>query len=155
MRTAGRREGPGRPLLYATTPEFLSHFGLGSRRDLPGIAEPAIQQGRYVAKVIRHRLGQRGHPGPFRYADLGTMATVSRLDAVADIRGLHLQGPIGKLAWAGVHVAFLVGWPNRLGVLTHWAWTLATGRRRQQVILRPAGDQLRHQPVSGTAPWHG
>lgn len=103
--------------------------------DLPGIAEPAIQQGRYVAKVIRHRLRARRLPRPFRYVDLGTMATISAVDAVADFRGLHLRGLAGKFAWSAVHLAFLVGWDNRAGVLANWVWTACTGRREQRVIL--------------------
>ncbi|MDG6110417.1 NAD(P)/FAD-dependent oxidoreductase [Dactylosporangium aurantiacum] len=116
-------------------PEIFAIGDLANVHDLPGIAEPALQQGRYVAKVISHRLGRGPHPGLFRYLDLGTMATISPFDAVADVRGLHLHGPLGKAAWAGVHLAFLTGWPNRLGVLANWAWTLGSGRRQQQLIL--------------------
>lgn len=116
-------------------PEVFAIGDLANVHNLPGIAEPAIQQGRYVARVIRHRLGHRRHPGPFRYVDLGTMATISPLDAVADIRGLHLHGILGKASWAGVHLAFLVGWANRAAVLANWTWALTTGRRQQQLIL--------------------
>ncbi|AGL16273.1 NAD(P)/FAD-dependent oxidoreductase [Actinoplanes sp. N902-109] len=132
-------------------PEIFAIGDLANVHDLPGIAEPAIQQGRYVAKVIGHRLGHGTSPGPFRYLDLGTMATISPLDAVADIRGLHLHSIPGKAAWAGVHLAFLVGWANRAAVLATWAWALSTGRRQQQLILTPrvpqytssAGDAMR------------
>jgi NADH:ubiquinone reductase (H+-translocating) len=118
-------------------PDIFAVGDLANVDNLPGIAEPALQQGRYVAKVIRHRLGRGHHPGPFRYLDLGTMATISPLDAVADVRGLHLHGLPGKAAWAGVHLAFLVGWSNRIGVLANWTWSLSTGRRQQQIILAP------------------
>jgi NADH dehydrogenase len=118
-------------------PELFAIGDLANCHDLPGIAEPAIQQGRYVAKVLRHQLGHGRHPGRFRYRDLGTMATISGMDAVADVRGMHLRGPIGKLSWAAVHLAFLVGWSNRAGVLANWAWTMTTGRRQQQLILAP------------------
>ncbi|MEV4641337.1 NAD(P)/FAD-dependent oxidoreductase [Actinoplanes sp. NPDC049548] len=124
---------PGHPQVFAIG-------DIANVHDLPGIAEPAIQQGRYVAEVISHRLGQGAHPGPFRYHDLGTMATISPFDAVADVRGLRLHGPLGKAAWAGVHLGFLVGWANRAAVLAAWAWALGTRRRRQQLIL----DTIRH-----------
>lgn len=122
-------------------PEIFAIGDLANVHDLPGIAEPAIQQGRYVAKVIAHRLGHGTSPGPFRYLDLGAMATISPFDAVADIRGLHLHGIPGKAAWAGVHLAFLVGWANRAAVLANWAWALSTGRRQQQLILTPQAPQ--------------
>jgi NADH dehydrogenase len=131
------RIGVGADCTIAGHPDIFAVGDLANVDNLPGIAEPALQQGRYVAKVIRHRLGAGRHPGPFRYRDLGTMATISPLDAVADVRGLHLHGVPGKAAWAGVHLAFLVGWSNRIGVLANWTWSLSTGRRQQQLILAP------------------
>ncbi|WP_112269704.1 NAD(P)/FAD-dependent oxidoreductase [Lentzea terrae] len=104
--------------------------------NLPGIAEPAIQEGHHVAKVIKARLENR-ETKPFRYLDLGTMATISPGDAVADIKKLRLKGILGKVAWAVVHIAFLVGWRNRVAVLAQWAWNLVTGRRAQPIILEP------------------
>ncbi len=104
--------------------------------DLPGIAEPAIQEGHHVARVIKARLQGR-ESKPFKYLDLGTMATISPGDAVADIKKLRLKGLIGKAAWVVVHIAFLVGWRNRVAVLTQWAWNLVTGRRAQPIILEP------------------
>ncbi|MEU4743072.1 NAD(P)/FAD-dependent oxidoreductase, partial [Actinosynnema sp. NPDC023658] len=103
----------------------------------PGVAEPALQEGRHVARVIKARLSGEPGPGPFRYLDLGTMATISPGDAVADVRGLHLRGLVGKVAWAVVHLAFLVGWRNRAAVLAGWVWLIATRRRPQQIILEP------------------
>jgi NADH dehydrogenase len=105
-------------------------------KDLPGIAEPAIQEGHHVARVIKARLEGR-EAKPFTYLDLGTMATISPSDAVADIRKLRLKGLIGKAAWAVVHIAFLVGWRNRVAVLTQWAWNVVTGRRAHPIILEP------------------
>ena len=104
--------------------------------DLPGIAEPAIQEGHHVARVIKARLDGR-EAKPFRYLDLGTMATISPGDAVADIRKLRLKGLIGKAAWAVVHIAFLVGWRNRVAVLATWALNAVTGRRAQPIIMEP------------------
>ncbi|WP_285609141.1 NAD(P)/FAD-dependent oxidoreductase [Actinokineospora globicatena] len=117
-------------------PEVFVIGDTANHSDLPGVAETALQQGKYVAKAIRARLtGDK--ITPFRYLDLGTMATISANDAVGDVRGLRLRGLIGKAAWAVVHLAFLVGWRNRAAVLAGWAWTVATGRRTQRVILEP------------------
>ncbi len=140
---------PGHPDIHAVG-------DMANLHDLPGIAEPAIQQGRHVAKAIAHRLGDGPDPGAFHYVDLGTMATISPFDAVADIRRLHLRGPLGKAAWAAVHLAFLVGWANRAAVLGNWAWALATRRRRQQLILHTATTEPRPRrsaprPPAGTA----
>lgn len=118
-------------------PEIFAIGDAANLDDLPGVAEPAIQEGKHVAKVVRARLAGRPDPAPFRYLDLGTMATVSPGDAVADVRGLRLKGLVGKLAWAVVHLAFLVGWRNRAAVLVEWFWTITTGRRSQRVILEP------------------
>ncbi|ADB34191.1 FAD-dependent pyridine nucleotide-disulphide oxidoreductase [Kribbella flavida DSM 17836] len=116
-------------------PEIFVIGDAANVANLPGIAEPAMQEGKYVAKVIRHTLEGEPFDEPFKYLDLGTMATISPGDAVADIRGLRLKGVIGKLAWAAVHLAFLVGWGNRASVLTTWAATTLNGTRRQQVML--------------------
>ncbi|MET7283724.1 NAD(P)/FAD-dependent oxidoreductase [Kribbella sp. NPDC005582] len=116
-------------------PEIFVIGDAANLNNLPGIAEPAMQEGKYVAKVIRRALAGAGTVEPFTYLDLGTMATISPGDAVADIRGLQLSGLIGKLAWAGVHLAFLVGWGNRASVLASWFATTVNGTRRQQVLL--------------------
>jgi NADH:ubiquinone reductase (H+-translocating) len=93
-----------------------------------------------VARRIRAAVAGQAEPGPFRYRDLGTMATIAPADAIADVFGLKLSGVIGKLAWAGVHLAFLAGWGNRAGVLARWAGAVATHSRAEQVILEGVGD---------------
>ncbi|MFS8099524.1 NAD(P)/FAD-dependent oxidoreductase [Lentzea alba] len=120
----------------SVTPEVFAIGDMVNLDDLPGIAEPAIQEGHHVARVIKARLEGRPHK-PFKYLDLGTMATISPGDAVADIGKLRLKGVIGKAAWAVVHIAFLVGWRNRVAVLANWAWNVVTGRRTQPIILEP------------------
>ncbi|SER60477.1 NADH dehydrogenase [Lentzea xinjiangensis] len=124
------------PADCSVTEDIFAVGDMANLDDLPGIAEPAIQEGHHVAKVIKARLEGRTHK-PFKYLDLGTMATISPGDAVADIKKLRLKGFIGKVAWAGVHIAFLVGWRNRIAVLTQWAWNIVTGRRAQPIILEP------------------
>ena len=103
--------------------------------NLPGLAEPAMQEGRYVADLIARDLNGDPLPAPFRYRDLGTMATISPTDAVAQRGRLRISGLAAKLAWASVHVAFLVGWGNRIAVLLQWAETALFGSRRRQIII--------------------
>jgi NADH dehydrogenase len=124
------------PADCSVTPDIFAIGDMVNLNDLPGIAEPAIQEGHHVARVIKARLHGR-ETKPFKYLDLGTMATISPGDAVADIKKLRLTGLIGKVAWAVVHIAFLVGWRNRAAVLTQWAWNIFTGRRAQPIILEP------------------
>lgn len=84
-------------------------------QDLPCLAEPAMQAGRFVAGEIRNQLHGRRHFTAFRYRDLGSMATISPTDALTQIGPLRLTGVLGKVAWAAVHIVFLVGWGNRAG----------------------------------------
>ncbi|MET8759141.1 NAD(P)/FAD-dependent oxidoreductase [Lentzea sp. NPDC004782] len=120
----------------SVTREVFAIGDMVNLNDLPGIAEPAIQEGHHVARVIKARLNGR-EAKPFKYLDLGTMATISPGDAVADIKKLRLKGLVGKVAWALVHITFLVGWRNRAAVLAQWGWNIVTGRRAQPIILEP------------------
>lgn len=120
-------------------PEVFAIGDIVDQHGLPGLAEPAMQEGAYVARLIRARIAGRPVPGPFRYRDLGTMATISPGDAVADVFGLRLSGLPAQLAWAVVHIAFLVGWGNRVGVLSRWAFDLVTRSRSERVILAGVG----------------
>jgi NADH:quinone reductase (non-electrogenic) len=102
---------------------------------LPQVAQVAIQGGKHTARNIRRRLaGKRTRP--FRYHDHGSMATIGRRSAVADLPGrIVLTGTIGWMAWLGVHLAFLVGFRNRVVVLVSWAWNYLTWDRATRVIL--------------------
>ena len=86
------------------------------------LSAPAMQQGRYVARAIRADVAGKGPPAPFRYKDKGTMAVVGRGAAVANVRGLHLTGFLGWLAWLAVHLYYVVGFRNRAAVFFHWGW---------------------------------
>jgi NADH dehydrogenase len=116
-------------------PEIFAIGDIANVQDLPGLAEPAMQEGKHVAKVIASRLTGTAATDAFRYRDLGTMATIAPDDAVAQVGPLRLTGWIGKGAWAAVHLAFLVGWGNRLAVMFSWGRAVLRGSRRQQVIL--------------------
>jgi NADH:ubiquinone reductase (H+-translocating) len=120
-----------------TLPGHPEVFVVGDMADLegvPGLAPAAIQQGVYAARVIASRLENRAAPAPFHYVDKGTLATIGRQRAVADIKGLRFGGPIAFLLWAFVHLFYLVGWGNRLGTVTRWMWSLVARNRREQVI---------------------
>ncbi len=84
--------------------------------------------------MIAARLEGSAAPRPFRYVDKGTLATIGRLRAVADIKGLRFGGPIAFILWAVVHLFYLVGWGNRLGTVIRWLWSLIARNRREQVI---------------------
>ena len=91
-------------------------------RPLPGVAQVAMQQGAWAAANILRAI--EGKPGrPFRYRDLGNMATIGRNSAVADIRGLRLTGFVAWFAWAVVHILNLIGFRNRVLVGLQWLWS--------------------------------
>jgi NADH dehydrogenase len=101
---------------------------------LPQVAQPAIQGGHHVAAQIRHRLEGRATQ-PFRYWDKGSMATIGRHDAVAEFpNGWRLSGPLGWLAWLGLHILYLMGFRNRLNVLVNWAWNYVTYDRGARLL---------------------
>jgi NADH dehydrogenase len=107
------------------------------RRPLPMLAPVAIQQGEHAARVIAARARGEPDPGPFRYRDHGTMATVGRNVAVAQIGPLRLSGLIGWLAWLFVHLMSLVSFRNRLLVLIGWAWNYVFYDRPVRLIVSP------------------
>ncbi len=102
-------------------------------RPLPGIAPPAIQAGRYVARLIRARL-DGGAVGPFQYFDKGSLATIGRAAAVAEFRGLMFWGFPAWLVWLVVHLLYLIEFENRLLVLIQWANTYVTRSRGSRLI---------------------
>jgi len=102
-------------------------------KPLPGVSPVAIQQGRHAARNILARLGHRAEK-PFVYVDRGSMATVGRHAAVADIRGFQFQGYLAWLAWLFVHLVFLIGFRNRMLVLIQWAWSYINYYRGARLI---------------------
>jgi len=102
-------------------------------RPLPGIAPVAMQQGRYVARLIEHRLRGRTLP-PFRYRHRGSMATIGRAAAVADLGWIRFWGYPAWLAWLFVHLMFIVEFHNRLLVFLQWAWNYFTRNRSARLI---------------------
>jgi NADH dehydrogenase len=116
-------------------PEVFALGDMVSVPDVPGTAQPAIQEGKYVAKVLRARLAGAAPPKTFAYRDLGTMATIGRSQAVADLFGrIKLWGFPGFVVWGAVHLAYLVGWGNRFEAVTRWMWTILARNRRERLI---------------------
>ena len=101
---------------------------------LPQVAQPAIQGGKHVARQIVAQL--HGRPTqPFRYHDKGQMATIGRHDAVTELaNGWRLSGPIGWLAWLGLHLLYLMGFRNRVDVFVDWAWNYLTFDRSSRIL---------------------
>ncbi len=105
---------------------------------LPGVAQVAMQGGAHAAKnVLRAIRGERLEP--FRYRDYGTMATIGRGSAVGDVFGLQISGWFGWLFWIFLHIFWLIGFRNRLAVMTEWAWAYLTFQRRVRLITGDSG----------------
>lgn len=111
---------------------------------LPQLAPVAMQSGRHVAAEIRARVADAATPRPFRYRDRGTMATIGRRSAVAELPGgIRLSGSAAWVAWLVLHLVTLIGFRNRLSVLLNWAWNYVTWDRGPRLILgrlRDAGS---------------
>ena len=104
-------------------------------KPLPGVAQVAMQQGRYVGKLIRrHVVGKNGLK-PFRYFDKGNMAVVGKGFAVLQTGKFRLYGLVAWLAWAGIHIAFLAQHGLRISVFLQWVWTFLTGQRGSRLIV--------------------
>jgi NADH dehydrogenase len=108
---------------------------------LPAIAPVAIQQGKYVARIIANDLKGNSR-GKFTYKDRGTMATIGKAKAVAEIKGLKLTGLLAWLAWSFVHVVFLINFRNKLRVMTEWIWHYLTNRPVIRLIVKYTDDIL-------------
>ncbi len=126
---------PGHPEIFVIGD--TAHAVGDDGRPLPGLAPVAKQQGAYVARVLRAQLSGRAAPEPFRYRNLGTMATIGRRAAVADCGWLRLDGTLAWLLWGLIHVSFLVGFRNRLVVILDWLWSYVTFQSGARLITGP------------------
>jgi NADH dehydrogenase len=113
----------------------LANFAHQTGQPLPGISPVAMQQGRHAARNVLAMIQGR-KPQRFRYWDKGTMATIGRNKAVADLKFMHLSGLPAWLAWLFVHIIFLVGFRNRLLVLLQWGWAYLTFDKGARLITR-------------------
>ncbi len=117
---------PGHPEVFAIG-DMVTVRG----QELHGVAPVAMQQGRHAARSIR-----TGKRSPFRYRDKGELATIGRSRAVGVVKGIRISGFIAWVAWLGIHIAYLVGFQNRLLVLTRWTFSFVTRGRSARVIHR-------------------
>jgi NADH dehydrogenase len=113
----------------------LANFSHQTGNPLPGVSPVAMQEGRHAVRNILAMIEGR-KPQRFRYWDKGSMATIGRNKAVADLRFIHLSGLPAWLAWLFVHVIFLVGFRSRIMVLMEWAWSYFTFNKGARLITR-------------------
>jgi NADH dehydrogenase len=106
---------------------------------LPGLAPVAMQQGRYVAKLINEETAPERRR-PFAYADRGMLATIGRAKAVAQLGRVHVSGILAWLLWCIVHIFFLIGFRNRLRVMSEWAWYYVTFKPGARLLFQQPGQ---------------
>ncbi len=103
-------------------------------KPLPGVAPVAMQEGRYVAKVIADRVAGKAHGQPFRYRNKGNLATVGRSFGIVEMGHLRIAGLLAWMIWLFVHILYLIGFRNRFLVLFQWAWAYLTYQRGARLI---------------------
>ena len=125
---------PGHPEVFAIGD--LARALDANGRPVPGVSPAAMQMARSVARLIEADIATHGTASrpAFRYWDKGSMATIGRSAAVAEIRGLKLTGWMAWMAWLGVHLIFLLGFRNKLAVLLQWAYAYCTYKRGARII---------------------
>ena len=120
----------------------LAHFEQREGKLLPGVSPVAMQQGRHAAQNILAML-EGLKPRRFWYWDKGSMATIGRNKAVADLNFMHLSGLPAWLVWLFVHIIFLVGFRNRIAVLLQWAWAYVSFNKGARLITRNFQAEMR------------
>jgi NADH dehydrogenase len=130
---------PGHPEVLALGDMVRVRSRDGSATTFPGVAPVAMQQGRYAAAAIKHRLRDR-RPPDFRYRDKGNLATIGRGAAVAEIKRLRLSGFPAWFTWLVVHLWYLVGFQNRLLVFIRWSFSFFTHGRGARLITAQLAD---------------
>lgn len=135
---------PGHPEVIALGDmvQVRDHAG-AQPHPLPGLAPVAMQQGRYAGTLIAAR-AKGGSLPPFAYRDKGSLATIGRGHAVAEVSGLRLSGVIAWVTWLLVHIFYLIGFENRVLVLLRWSYSFFTKGRSTRLITEAAG----------LPPWH-
>jgi NADH dehydrogenase len=139
---------PGHPNVFAigdTAAVIAPSRNLfGIKREQPellaGVAQPAIQEGKYVASVIDRRGRGQSPPAPFWYWDKGNLAIVGRTFGVADLKPFRFAGVFAWLLWIGIHIYFLIGFANRLLVMLQWSVSFWTKRRGVRIFPVDRGE---------------
>jgi NADH dehydrogenase len=116
-------------------PEVFAVGDMVALNNLPGVAQPAMQEGKYVGKLIAARLAGDEKVEPFKYFDKGNMATIGHRAAIADAFGMQFTGMLGYTMWGFIHVLYLIGWGNRLGTVYTWARALTFSRNRGHRLI--------------------
>ena len=122
-------------------------------KPLPGVAQPAIQGGHYVASVIADRVAGKQHPEPFKYFDKGSMAVVGRTYAVVESGPIHTAGFFGFVMWVFLHIFYLIGYRNRLQVLLTYFFAYFSAFRRKggtRIIMLGRKQALPDYPQTST-----
>jgi NADH dehydrogenase len=130
---------PGHPNIFVIG-DAAAAAGLDGR-SLPGVAPVAKQQGCYVANLLMARAKGRTFPA-FRYRDVGSMATIGRKRAVAQIGAFQASGFVAWLLWCLAHIYFLIGFRNRVAVAMHWCWNYVTFQRGTRLITGISGSRI-------------
>ena len=117
-------------------PEIFAIGDMVSLNKLPGVAQPAMQEGTYVGRLILARLAGRGPMmTPFKYFDKGNMATIGHKRAVAEAFGRKVTGLPAYVMWGFIHVLYLIGWGNRLGTMYTWARAMYFTKSRAHRVI--------------------
>ena len=133
-----------------TIPEYPDIFVVGDLahvvdehgKPLPGVAQPAIQEGHYAAKMILARLNHERGPAAFRYFNKGDMAVIGRAAAVADIFGIHISGLLAWVSWLFIHLMYIVQFQSRVQVFIQWGFEYLTFSRGARLITGAAVESL-------------
>jgi NADH:ubiquinone reductase (H+-translocating) len=131
---------PGHPEIFVVGDTASLEQG---GKPLPGVAQVAMQEGRYAGKQIHRNVIGKTPAGPFRYFDKGTMAVVGKGFAILQSGQLHVSGFPAWLAWAAIHLEFLAQSNLRVSVFLQWVWTYLTGRRGSRLIVNHHGSERR------------
>ncbi|MEB3826169.1 NAD(P)/FAD-dependent oxidoreductase [Phormidium sp. CCY1219] len=156
-RTDAKRDRAGRVIVEAdlslpNAPNIfvigdLAHYAHQDGKPLPGVAPVAMQEGEYVAKLIKHRLKGQDCP-PFQYVDFGSLAVIGRNAAVVDLGFVKFSGFLAWLFWVFVHIYFLIEFDNKLIVMIQWAWNYFT-RKRGACLVTGQDEKMRVEIEEG------
>jgi NADH dehydrogenase FAD-containing subunit len=116
-------------------------------KSLPGVAQVALQEGRYAGKLLHSRVVGRAALKPFKYFDKGSLAVVGKGFAVLQVGKIRVKGFSAWLTWAGVHLQFLATSSLRLSVFLQWVWTYVTGQRGSRLIVNHHGPERANRNV--------
>jgi NADH dehydrogenase len=136
---------PGHPEVFVTG-DLAAARSADTDQPVPGVAQGGLQMGRYAGETIAREVQGRSTPAdrkPFVYRDKGSMAVIGKAKAVAQIGRLELGGFIAWVIWGGIHIAFLIGFRNRLQVLFSWFWNWMLNARDARLITGDARLELR------------